>query len=301
MRHDKLERELKLMLLLTENHNYTVSDICDKMNISRRNLYYYLDFFKDAGFIVEHHRPYYSISKNSALYKKIDAAVHFTEDEAIVLKKALEATGDSSEQALHLIQKLEKLYDMNIVENVEMREQIGRNRAAIYEAIKQHRVVMLEGYSSPHSNSVSNRLVEPFLFMNSNQEVRCFELASKKNKTFKLSRISNVVLQDLLWSHENQHREMLTDIFMFSSEQQTIVKLRMGRLATYVLREEYPKAEKYIEQDDDCHWIAEIPVSSFLGIGRFVLGLMEDIEVLGNDEFRNYLRDKIEKMKQKVL
>ena len=27
MRHDKLERELNLLMLLTENHNYTVPDI----------------------------------------------------------------------------------------------------------------------------------------------------------------------------------------------------------------------------------------------------------------------------------
>jgi hypothetical protein len=40
MRHDKLERELRLMILLTENHNYTVPDICDRIGISRRNLYY---------------------------------------------------------------------------------------------------------------------------------------------------------------------------------------------------------------------------------------------------------------------
>ena len=63
MRHDKLERELKLMLLLIENHNYTVQDLCDRMELSRRNLYYYLDFFRDAGFIVEHHKPYYRLSK----------------------------------------------------------------------------------------------------------------------------------------------------------------------------------------------------------------------------------------------
>ena len=52
MRHDKLERELNLLMLLTENHNYTVPDICESIGISRRNLYYYLDFFRDAGFIV---------------------------------------------------------------------------------------------------------------------------------------------------------------------------------------------------------------------------------------------------------
>lgn len=53
MRHDKLEKEMNLMLLLTENHRYEVDAICDRIGISRRMLYYYLESFRDWGFKVE--------------------------------------------------------------------------------------------------------------------------------------------------------------------------------------------------------------------------------------------------------
>ena len=33
MRHDKLDRELTLMLLMTENKRYTVQQMCARMNI----------------------------------------------------------------------------------------------------------------------------------------------------------------------------------------------------------------------------------------------------------------------------
>lgn len=300
MRHDKLERELRLLLLLIENHNYTVPEICDRIGISRRNLYYYLDFFRDAGFKVENVKPFYRIRKDSPWFKKLDAAVHFTEDEAIMMRQILEKTGDGSVQVQRLIQKLDKLYDLNIVEKIELREQMGRNLSNIYDAIKQRRVVVLEGYSSPHSNTVQDRTVEPFMLMNGNQEVCCYEQSSGMNKTFRLSRIKEVRLLDLLWSHEKKHREMLTDIFMFSSEEQTILKLRMGRLAASVLREEYVGAERYIEQEDENHWIVELPVSSFLGIGRFVMGLMEDIEVIENEAFLQFLRERVQKVNQKL-
>ena len=46
MRHDKLEKEMNLMLLLTENHRYEVDAICDRIGISRRMLYYYLESFR---------------------------------------------------------------------------------------------------------------------------------------------------------------------------------------------------------------------------------------------------------------
>ena len=53
MRHDKLNHELALLLLLSENRGLTVEQLCEKTGIGRRNFYYYLDFFRDCGFIVE--------------------------------------------------------------------------------------------------------------------------------------------------------------------------------------------------------------------------------------------------------
>ena len=47
MRHDKLEKELSLLLCLTENHNYTINELCEKLSLSRRMLYYYLESFRD--------------------------------------------------------------------------------------------------------------------------------------------------------------------------------------------------------------------------------------------------------------
>jgi len=300
MRHDKLERELNLLLLLIENHSYTVNEICVKNDISRRNLYYYLEFFRDAGFIVEKQGPYFRIRKDSPFFRKLDATVHFTEDEAVLMRRLLDQTGDHSPQVQQLMHKLDKLYDLNIIDSVEVREQVSRNTSALYQAIKGRLTVVLQGYSSPHSNTVQDRVVEPFLFMNGNQEIRCFELSSGLNKTFKISRIGDVKVLDVTWANAKRHRMMETDIFMFSAEQQQQVSMVMGRLATNVLREEYPRAERYISQRDADHWLCQMPVSSFVGVGRFVLGLYDDIEVLEPQAFRDYLGQKINAMAQSI-
>ncbi len=279
--------------MLTENHNYTVEDICSRQQISRRNFYYYLDFFRLAGFKVEHQKPFYRIRKDSPFFQKIDEIVHFTEDEAITMRHILDLTNDHSVQVERLRRKLDRLYDLQILDSVEIKEQQAHILSMLYEAIKQQRTAKLVRYSSPHSNSISDRVVEPFLLMNGNREVRCYELSSGMNKTFKLSRMQDVQLLDVAWEHSERHRQMFTDVFMFSGEQVFTVTLLLGRLATSILREEYPKAEKFIEPFDANRWKATIPVSSFIGIGRFVIGLFEDIEVLGCDEFKNYLSEKI--------
>ena len=301
MRHDKLERELDLLLMLTENHHYTVKDLCNSLQISRRNFYYYLDFFRTAGFIVEHNRPYYRISKDSRFFKKLDEAVYFTEDEAVTMRQLLDKTGDDSIQVQRLKRKLDRLYGLNILDSVEMQEQLAHNVTTLYEAVKQKRAVRLVGYSSPHSNTTRDRIVEPFLFMNGNREIRCYEPSSGMNKTFKLSRMQDVELLDVVWENESCHRMVHTDVFMFSGEETWNVVLVMGRLAASLLREEYPKAGRYIVQQDESHWRVSLTVCSFVGIGRFVLGLFEDIEVVECDEFKTYLRTQINKLNNKQL
>ena len=49
MRMDKYGRELDLILLLTDNANYTTQQLADRLGITRRNVYYYLDYLRDCG------------------------------------------------------------------------------------------------------------------------------------------------------------------------------------------------------------------------------------------------------------
>jgi hypothetical protein len=108
-----------------------------------------------------------------------------------------------------------------------------------------------------------------------------------------VSRIGKVVVLDAVWDWESKHECYFTDIFHNSSNQCLPVKLRLGMNAVNLLLEEYPLAEKYLFKEDKEHWILQTEVSRYEGIARFVLGLMEDIEVLETPEFNNYLRKRL--------
>lgn len=300
MRHNQLERELQLMLLLTENRGFTVQQLCDRLSLSRRNIYYYLDFFRQAGFVVEKRGTVYSLDKTSPFFTKLFKTLHFTEDEAITLRRLLDRTDDQSLQVRHLRRKLDSLYDFDILDSVELREQAGRNVSVLYDAIKQKNKAVLHNYSSPHSNTVSSRVVEPFMFLADNNEVRCYEITSGMNKTFKVARMESVEMLLDPWEHEAAHKPMFTDIFMFSSERQMPVELRLDRLAYSVLTEEYPRSARHIVPDGDRHWLLRLMVSSYVGIGRFVLGLFDSVEVLGDDGFRRFIADRVRSMAERV-
>lgn len=296
MRHDKLQRELDLLLLLVENHNYTALDLCERLNITRRNLYYYLNFFRSAGFEIIKSGYFYRLDRSSSFFRKLHESIDFTEDEAIFLRQLLQGANHNHPLVQRIEHKLDRFYDLRILTDEKLQVQRAQNISVIYEAIKLKQVIKICNYSSPSSHSIGDRVIEPFQFLNNNADVRGFELSSGKNKTYKVARMEKVELIDLLWSHEAEHREVFTDIFLFSGEQTFPIKLRLGQLAYSLLKEEYPPATAFLTPDDEKHWLLQLDVCDYRGIGRFVLGLWEDIEVLGDDGFKSFLQEKISKM-----
>lgn len=294
------ERQLRLMVLLTQNREYTLDELCRKLDMSRRTLYRYLELFRDIGFEVVKHGNIYRLDKSSPFFREITQLVHFTEDEALTLRYVLDTLSDTDIQARHLRRKLERIYDFGILNVIEADHERAANLQTLYEAVKQHRQVILRDYSSPSSNRTSDRVVEPYMFLENHNDIRCFELHSRTNKTFKVSRIGCVEMLDLLWCHEEEHAKVYTDLFHFSGEKFSVVTLRLGRLSCNLLKEEYPQAARLLQADGQDHWLLTTEVCSFHGIGRFVLGLLEDIEVVDSPDFREFLQKKLQLLTKKL-
>lgn len=292
MRHDHLKKELDLLLMLTQNRSYTVEDICNKMEVSRRNLYYYLDFFRNAGFIVEKNGRMYSISRESEFFSKLYDMLLFTDEEAMLIRQLIDSNAQKTIRMKSLKEKLETFYDFNVMDNESTQSRVTRTMQRLVDAVKNKKTVKLIGYSSPNSHSVRDRIVEPFLFMNNQKDIRCYEIESGKNKTFRLSRMEGVEILNNGWLHEEEHRRVYTDLFMFSGEERMTVTLTLGQLSRNLMLEEYPLSAPCMAEQPDGRWLFVTEVCSYLGIGRFVMGLLEDIEVKGDEGFIKYLKEK---------
>lgn len=301
MRHDKLERELQMILLLTENHKYSINELCAKVGISRRNLYYYLEFLRDCGFKVYKDENKYCIDRDSPFFNHLLSRISFTEEEAVQIGRLLDKVERGNPLIASIKKKLERFYDFDILADEDLREQAVHNIAVLYDAVKYHRQAVLRGYTSPHSQTTRDRYVEPFLLMNNNNEVRCYEPATGMNKTFKVSRMQGVEMLDTEWEYEKHHRQVFTDVFMFSGEALQPVELYLGQLSYNVLKEEYPQAGKLVVTTPDGRRFLRLNVCNYAGIGRFVLGLFDDIEVVGDAGFKDYLRKKIKGMAGRKL
>ena len=293
MRFDKLKKQLELLILLSDGRNYTIEELCERMELSRRNFYYLLDFIKHAGFIVFKNQGCYHIDRRSPFFTQLLQTIQFTDRDVKTIHSVLTMAGNDSEMVNQLRQKLENAYSLSVSADSPVRRQMDSNLKMLRKAMNEKRTVRLVGYSSPHSHTVKDRIVEPFLLLHDNQDVRCHELVSGANKTFKISRMTGVEMLDTPWLHEDSHRQVFTDIFMFSSEERHRVRLRLGQLSHNLFMEEYPQGAHYVTPNEDSSWLLDIEVCDYRGLGRFVLGLFKDIEVVEGDGFKAYMKDEI--------
>ena len=300
MDQPKLERMLRLMKLMTGNVNYTVNDLAERLYTSYRSIYRYIETFKDAGFVVQKlDGGVYKLGKESRYFKEISQLVHFTDEEAHIVNQLIEALDDTNSLKQNLRRKLTTVYNCTSMASSIVRGKNASNVNRLLEAIEEHRQVVLVDYASSHTGVVRNRLVEPFGFTTNYVQAWCYEPESGMNKLFKVSRIGSVEVLDVEWQSEVQHAEGYIDIFRMTGFDQHRVQLRLGMLARNLLIEEYPLAERDITSLGDKSWLLDTMVCNYLGIGRFVMGLLDDVEIVDSPEFERYIADSVAKISHK--
>ncbi len=285
------------MKMLTANTSYSVDELAERLELSRRTIYRYIDTFRQAGFVIKKRGEYIRLDKESPHFKDISQLVHFTEEEAVILKRAIESIDDTNMLKLNLKSKLYSVYDSGVLADTVVKGKNASNVHNLIEAIEEQRGVVLRGYQSAHGGVVRDRRVEPFAFTTNYVHLWCYDPSDGACKLFKLSRIADVELLDEMWSNAAEHKQGFIDIFRMNGTEQFRVKLKMGMLAYNLLLEEYPLSERDVTALDDGGYMLDTQVASFVGVGRFVVGLIDDITIVDSPDFEEYLKKYIEKFK----
>ncbi|MBQ5922661.1 MAG: WYL domain-containing protein, partial [Alistipes sp.] len=184
---------------------------------------------------------------------------------------------------------LYSVYDNKILADTIVRGNNAATVHALIEAIESEQQVILHDYRSSHGGVVRDRRVEPFAFTTNYVQVWCYDTESHSCKLFKLSRITSVEILNQPWQHKADHRKGHIDIFRMNGEKRHRIRLELGMLSRNLLLEEYPLAEEHITAIDAEHWLLDTEVASYAGVGRFVVGLMDDIRIIDTPELEEYL------------
>ncbi len=279
--------------MMNDGNAYTAQEMADHIGVTRRNIYQICDALIDIGIPVAHDGKYYRIDTKAYPVRLLATHNGFTIDDIRHIYTMMLKDPTINPQTVEVIKRIEENYGLQRIEFLERKVDVLSNYEAIKTAIAQKRICIFHNYSSVHGKTVRNRIVEPFQILETNQDVRAYEIHDHCNKTFRLSRIDHVELGDAFWNNESKHELLKTDAFAYSSDQLHHIALKLGFQSCVFLKEEYPHCTQWLKQMTEDQWLLDMDVYDYQVMARFVLGLSWDIDVLGDDGFLQYLDEQI--------
>lgn len=287
----KIERLLRLMKYMSGPVDYSVPELAERLETSSRTIYRYILSFKDAGFFVRKiNGNSYKLGKLPRNSVDLDNLVYFSDEEASLVNALLDQLEPTNSLKSNLKSKLSAICSTLPMTDYVSKRSNAAHVADLGRAIESKLQAVLRRYESGHSNTVRDRYIEPFGFTTDFIDVVGYDTEDGRNKIFKISRIGEVDVTESPWEYEEQHKKLDRDVFRISGDVSYHVRLRLSSMAKNLLEEEYPISSKHVQAENG-EWILDTVVHGLKGVGRFVAGLMDEVEVLEGEDLKAYLKE----------
>ena len=286
----KLRQMLEMLIMLTNKYGRSKASLAEYFSISIKTVERYLETYREVGFIIDKlDADFFRINKENSEYKDLSELLHFSEDESEILTKAIDSIDTTTELKEQLKKKLYSVYNFDRVATPLAKKHNRNIIEIVSEAIEAKKQVILLNYSSANSQNIRDRLVEPFNFTHNFTAVWAYECDTMTNKTFKIDRISKIQIQESSYCFEEKHKKNELDVFRMSSNHKIEIKLIMTIKAYNLLIEEFPRAEKFTKKIKNNKYEFLTTIADMKGVGRFIMGLPEDVEIVFPQELKNYV------------
>ncbi|GIV38108.1 MAG: hypothetical protein KatS3mg032_2487 [Cyclobacteriaceae bacterium] len=288
----KILRVFQLISLL-KGGGRTMEQLSRQINASERTVYRYFRLLEELGFIIDQdfHGKYFIHREEGE-----NPEDRFTLEEVSILRQLIQSGAEGHPLRGSLLKKLALHSEAKDLPEQFLKLRVARMFRALSEARENKKQVILKNYHSANSQEITDRLVEPFQFGEGFQSVLALDTKDKQCKYFKLERIGEVVILDKPFKFEKLHQGSNTDIFGITGRKESWVTLQLSLRAYVLLREEYPLSLPYLEKEEDEEgrkYIFHGPVLNYKGVGRFVMGLADEIKIIGPPDFKAYIREKL--------
>jgi predicted DNA-binding transcriptional regulator YafY len=290
---NRIYRLFQLINYLKARPAKSIRSIEAFLETSERTAYRYLDLLKDLGFKIEKD----SNNKHFIAATSEIENIPFTPQEADYLKKLIVSAGKNNKLADSVLQKIQQSSELKLGADSLFKAHLAKIVEQISIAIIEGKQLLIKGYSSANSQSISDRLVEPTCFTENYDSVSAYEVNTRLNKYFNIERITSAEVLETSMKHEAQHEFFKPDIFGFQGKSMNKeIELQLSMRAYLVLKEEYPMSAAFTKPIPDIgKYYFKANVQSFKGPGRFVMGFLEEVKVVGSKEFIRYIQRVVQK------
>ncbi len=288
----KILRVFQLIGLLKAGGR-TIEQLGRQIDASPRTVYRYFKLLEELGFSIDQdfHGRYFIHREEGE-----NPEDRFTLEEVSILRQLIQSGATGHPLKGSLLKKLALHSEAKDLPEQFLKLRVAKMFRTLSEAKENKKQVILKSYHSANSQEITDRLVEPFQFGEGFQSVLALDTKDKQCKYFKLERIGDVVMLDKSFKFEKLHQKRNTDIFGITGRKETWVTLRLSLRAYVLMREEFPLSLPYLdkeEDDDGRRYIFHGPVLNYKGVGRFVMGLADEIKIIGPPDFKAYVKEKI--------
>ena len=161
-------------------------------------------------------------------------------------------------------------------------------------ALSRKKQLVIRRYQSFTSETMTDRIIEPLELTDDYKYLIGWEPAKQRQGQFKISRMTDVdILEESITTN---HEASPVDIFGLTGDEWLNVKMHLSPLAYSLLAEEFPLSIGFTRHDKGTNrFIFDGRVRNWKGIGRFVLGLPGEVEVVEPQGFLKYLEERVEK------
>lgn len=296
----KQDRMLRLMKMMSGNINYTIEELSERLEMSPRTIYRYIDTFKNSGYVVNKlFTNVYKIESVPQSMPDFDKLMYFSEEESYLINSLLDALAPTNALKKGIKEKLAVIYDKTAIADFVDRRSNAAHVQSLTAAARVKKKVILKDYESGNSHTVRDRNIEPYGFTTDYIDVCAYDLEDGHNKIFKINRIGSVEIQEESWTEESSHRKQGMDVFRMTGHPCGHVKMHLSIMAKNLLLEEFPLAEKELVCKKN-YWLLDVDVCDFAGACRFYSGLMKEIKIVDSPEFVNYVKQYLEESISKL-
>ena len=291
--HGRLMRLFQIIAVLKSGH-WTIPQLAERFDTSQRTIYRYIHLLEEVDFLIEKdfQNRYFIITSDDDPTQTV-----FSIEETKLIKKLIQSGTNDNPLKNSLLKKLALNSELDSMPRLFVKARLSKLVDDLAQSMKNKEQVVLKNYHSANSNEIRDRLVEPIHFGDNYQSVMALDTQDKVCKQFKLDRIGEVISLGKKYAFESLHKNTSTDIFGFSGDGSIWVTLVLGMRAYLLLREEYPLSIPYLEKEED-HYVFHGPVANFEGIGRFVLGMIDELSIKSPESFRDFIDQKIKSYKK---
>ena len=295
MEHASIYRIFRMLEMLGSNVDYTTPELTERLDVCERSTFRYIETLKLAGCtIIKKGKNIHKLVKIPSEGIKLEELVLISSEEAYLIHRMLRSIAGECPLVYNFELKLAAIFDAISITEIVGNKSASENIKELKKAINNHERVVLMNYESGHTMQISNRDVEPYAFSTNYADVYAYEIATGQNKIFKVCRIGWVKPTCHAWEYEDKHEVISPDCFRMNGKESTPVTLKMTLMAKNLLIEEYPLSARYLTYEDGYWWL-RTDVKSMAGVGRFYLGLSDQIEILNSPELVSYVSEHVKK------